>query len=264
LAQAIHEASPESRFAVFNSHTLYCDAAGGADHGFIVVAGYLSTFEKWVSFAIKWNLHLAAYNLPYFHMKEFSQSAGAFLGWDQQEQRRRSFLAKAASIIAEHVERSFGCIVEFDIFERVNRRYRLSDVAGVPYSLAGINCVAKAGNALGRNVNFVFEDGDIGKGELMRIMGQEGYPSPYFSPSSDVQKNGRVVKGIVQLQAADFAAYELRKVFKDDPTEAWPLEKYRKSLRMLASIGASDPNAWSRFREEELVVLCKDRNVGLR
>jgi hypothetical protein len=198
-------------------------------------------------------------------MKEFSQSTGPFVGWDKREDRRRSFLSKAASIIATHVERSFGCIVEFDIFDRVNKRYRLDEVAGVPYSLAGINCVAKAGNALlGRNVAYVFEDGDKGKGELMRIMGQEGYPSPYFSPSRDIQKNGRVVKGIVQLQASDFAAYELRKVFKDDPTEAWPLEKYRKSLRMLASIGASDPNAWSKFREKELVALCKNKKVGLR
>jgi len=250
---------------MFNSHTLYLDAAGGKDHGFIVVAGYLSTFEKWVSFATKWNLHLAAYDIPYFHMKEFSQSTGAFAGWNHQEDRRRSFLSKAAGIIEKHVERSFGCIVEFDTFERVNKRYGLNDIAGVPYSLAGINCVAKAGNALlGRNVAYVFEDGDKGKGELMRIMGQEGYPSPCFGPSRDIQKNGRVVKGIVQLQAADFAAYELRKVFKDDPTEAWPLEKYRKSLRMLASIGGSNPNDWGRFREKELVELCKNKKAGLR
>ena len=58
---------------------------------------------------------------------------------------------------------------------------------------------------------------------------------------------------MIPLQAADFAAYELRKVYKDDPTESWPLEKYRLSLRALANIDCD----WSKYTERNLITLCK-------
>lgn len=265
IAGALLMLSPDSSFAMLGEYTFYCDAAGGDDHGFVVVAGYLSTFEKWLSFEKNWNLHLAAYDLPYFHMKEFAQSKGAFAEWDNNEDRRRAFLGRAASIIADHVERSFACIVEFKSFNRINERYCLDDLAGCPYALAAINCVAQTANQMQRrDIAYVFEDGDKGKGELMRIMEREGYPSPIFRPSRDIQVKGHIVRGLVPLQAADFAAYELRKVFKDDPAETWPLEKYRKSLRVLARIGASNVHDWGRLREKELVFICKSKGARLR
>jgi hypothetical protein len=58
LAQALQCASSEAIFAMMNPYTLYCDAAGGKNHGFIVVAGYLSTFVKWMAFTAEWNLLL--------------------------------------------------------------------------------------------------------------------------------------------------------------------------------------------------------------
>jgi hypothetical protein len=249
---------------MMNSYTLYCDAAGGKDHGFIVVAGFLSTFSRWMAFAAEWNLLLAAYNLPYFHMKEFSQSRGVFSGWDKDEDLRKKFLSRASVIIKKHVERSFACVVSLDSFHRVNQIYRLDQVAGVPYSLAARNCVAKAANYLqNRDASYVFEDGDKGKGELMRLMERDGYPSPIFRPSRDIYIKSRLVKGLVQLQSADFAAYEVRKAFKDNPAETWPINKYRKSLQALATI-ESDIEDWGKYREQELIALCKANSASLR
>ncbi len=51
---------------MISSYSLYCDAAGGKDHGFIVVAGYLSTYEKWLAFNREWNILIAAYDLRTF------------------------------------------------------------------------------------------------------------------------------------------------------------------------------------------------------
>jgi len=264
LAQALQCANPEMMFAMMKSYTLYCDAAGGKDHGFIVVAGYLSTFARWNAFAAEWNLHLAAYNLPYFHMKEFAQSRGVFEGWGKDEERRKRFLSRAAEIIKSHVERSFAVVVEFESFNRVNQTHKLDEVAGVPYSLAARNCAAKASLYLNnRDVNYVFEAGDEGAGELMRLMERDGYSSPVFRPSHDIRIKGRLVKGLVQLQAADFAAYEVRKAFKDNPDESWPIEKYRKSIRSLATID-SDIEDWGRYREQELIALCEANHVSPR
>ena len=65
-----------------------------------------------------------------------------------------------------------------------------------------------------------------------------------------------MVRGLVTLQAADFASYELRKVFRDDPCEQWPTERYRKSLAALAEIPGELAD-WGRYGEKELAEMCK-------
>jgi hypothetical protein len=241
---------------IMSSNYLYCDAGGGKDHGFIVVAGYLSTCERWNAFAGEWNRLLASFDVPYFHMKKFAQFKEPFdsARWKDEERRAR-FLSNAAKIIVSNVEKSFASYVEFEIFDKVNSLYHLDNAVGVPYSLAGRTCVAKASLHRGSSsdATYIFDDGDAGRGELMRIMERDGYPSPIFRPSRDRVKDGRLVRGIVPLQAADFAAYELRKIYKDDPTESWPLEKYRKSIRALAAVDSE----WNRYTEQDLITLCE-------
>ena len=46
----------------------------------------------------------------------------------------------------------------------------------------------------------------------MRVMRRDGYSPPIFRPSRDHTKDGQLVRGMAPLQAADFAAYELRKI----------------------------------------------------
>lgn len=249
---------------MIDSYTLYCDAAGGDDHGFIVVAGYLSTLGKWLEFNKQWNYLLATYNVPYFHMKEFSQSKGPFVSWKNDADKRARFLSKAAQIIASHVVGGFANIVEFATFNRVNQEYCLAEAVGRPYSLAAISCAARARTVLQRNdVTYVFEDGDKGKGDLMRVMEDDDFPAPIFRPSRDQQTKHGAVRGVIQLQAADFAAYELRKVYKDDPAELWPLEKYRKSLHALNQVPSATED-WGRYTESDLITLCRKKGITRR
>ena len=249
------------------SYYRYCDEAGGKDHGFIVLAGYLTTFKQWNAFTAQWNFALlASFNIPYFHMKEFAQSKGPFESWKNDEPKRARFLETAAGIIAAHVERAFSCIVPLKEFDNVNQIYHLDGAVGVPYSLAGRTCVARASIVIGRNVktHYVFEDGAEGKGELQRILARDGYPAPIFRPGRDrINKRGEKIRGVIPLQAADFAAYEMRKVFKDDPAESRPLSKYRKSLRALAAI-RSEEEDWGKYSREDLIRLCKEAGVPLR
>jgi hypothetical protein len=264
IAQGLLCAIPESVFLMINSYSLHCDASGGHDHGFIVVAGYLSTFEKWLVFMKEWNILLGTYNVPYFHMMEFAQSKGPFTTWKGDEPRRVAFLSKAAGIIREHVERSYATLVEYDGFSKIAARYPLKEIAGNPYSLAARTCAARASEYIHdptMDVAYIFEDGDEGKGELLRVMHRDGYSAPIFRPSRNQVINGKAVKGLVTLQAADFAAYELRKVFRDDPNcERWPIERYRKSLAVLAEIPGELAD-WGHYGELELVEMCKKINA---
>jgi hypothetical protein len=241
IAEAL-QCGPADAAALMSGYYLYCDAGGGKDHGFIVVAGYLSTFERWNAFTGEWNELLARFDIPYFHMKKFSQFEEPFDSdiW-KDEKRRARFLSSAADIIARNVEKSISCIVEFGIFDRVNKIYRLDDAVGVPYSLASRTCAAKASLHRGSatDATYIFDDGDEGRGELMRVMERDGYPSPIFRPSRDRMKDGRLVRGLRPLQAADFAAYELRKVYKE--VYRWivnpiPRSAYSVSFRAVQAI----------------------------
>jgi hypothetical protein len=246
---------------------LYCDAAGGKDHGFIVVAGWLATFKKWGEFTSEWNQQLlASFDIPYFHMKEFAQSTGPFKSWKGDEPKRARFMERAAGIIGNYVERGVSCIVPFDSFQKVNAIYHLDTAVGVPYSLAGRTCVARTSVIIGRekDANYIFDDGDEGRGELMRVLERDGYSLPIFRPSRDrLGKDGQKIRGVVPLQAADFAAYEMRKVYRDDPQESWPLEKYRKSLHALAAL-RSEEEDWGKYTEQDLIRLCKEARVPMK
>lgn len=264
IAQSIGCYSPDEVFVMVDSYAFYGDAAGGQDHGFIVVAGYLATLSKWQSFAEDWKYLLATYDVPHFHMKEFAQSKGPFADWKDDEPKRARFLSKAAAVIGENVDRGFSHIVEFELFNRLDRRFCLSEHLGCPYSLAAMSCAARARQITKRpDVTYVFEDGDKGKGDLMHLMEAEGFPAPIFRPSRDQQSKHGLVKGVIQLQAADFAAYEMRKVFKDDPNEEWPIEKYRKSLHALSRV-RSEREDWGQYKEHDLVRLCKKKGIPRR
>jgi hypothetical protein len=254
---------------MLSGYVSYNDAAGGLDHGYIVVSGYVSTIDKWSGFVAGWQRTLARFNVPYFHMKKFSQSKGPYASWKGDEARRTRFLSTLIDVIGAFVEWGCASIVEFNVFDKVNSRYKLDSAVGIPYSLAGRTCVAKMQDYLRESnggklpeVTHVFEDGDEGKGILTLILHRDCGRAPVFKPSRDIKhpKTGDIVRGIVQLQSADFAAYELRKVFKDDPKEEWPIWKYRKSLQALGQI----PGYWGRFTESDLVQLCKVGKVPLR
>src|SRR5579863_351601 len=97
----------ESR-SLWGMFTAYYDAAGGKDHGFIVVAGWVSDLEMWEKFAVDWRLALAQAHVPYFHMKAFSQSKLHFESWKDQEGKRRNFLHTLTSIIRSYVRYGVG------------------------------------------------------------------------------------------------------------------------------------------------------------
>lgn len=243
--------------------TAYFDASGGRDRGIIVVAGWLSTVARWERFDTDWRLLLAQYDLPYFHMVEFAHSKGPYEDWEGRENKRTAFLRKAVDIIRANVDHGFCCLVRHSEFDQVNARYRLTEDFGNPYSLAARSCIAEANKWFRKRkrtdevqVQYIFDDGDKGKGLLISFMEKEkpGLPLPTFKPSRDRQG----MKGLTQLQAADFAAYELLKAH--DVREGGAFHKYRRSMVALAQIPA-----WRKqYTKAGLVSLCRLREIPVR
>ena len=201
----------------------YFDEAGGDDLGFTVIGGFGATIAQWESFECDWKLFLSKFNVPYLHMKDFTQSKKCFAKWEGKEIVRAEFMGMAAEIIAAHTRRAFISIVPHEIFNEVDKFYTLKERFKTPYALAGRSCIGLA-NQWARNartkaleIEYIFEDGGPDKGGLVAAVTASPpfLPAPSFKPGRDETptKNwphGRV--GLVQLQAADYLAYEIRKV----------------------------------------------------
>ena len=258
--------SSESIFAMFAA---YFDEAGGDDLGFLIVAGYVATIEQWQNFEIDWKLFLAKFDVPCLHMKWYSQNKKCFAKFEGNESLRARFLGTAAEIIGAHAKRCFISIVSIKDFAEVDQTYALSDSLKSPYALAGRSVVGLANN-WARNpqtktldIEYVFEDGGPDKGGLISaVEALPPYlPAPSFKPGRNIEPSnkwpqGRI--GLVQLQAADYLAYEVRKIAYDIVTNK--RREPRKSLMALTRV-AYDKSSWDTQR---LIRLCQGANFTLR
>ena len=241
----------------------YCDEAGGLDHGFIAVCGWLASVERWKRFETGWKQMLAAYEVPYLHMKEFAHFNGPFDKFLTADSGpRTNFMKGATRIIRESVEFGFVCIVNYEDFRKVNARFQLKELVRSPYALAGRFCIARSnlwvrskGHSL-RDVAYVFEDGGPDMGGLVELTKQDGIQIPTFSPSRDTE----IQAGMVQLQAADFLAYEMRKAVVDRRDPMTKPELFRKSFQAFFGCNVEQGN----YREEQLLELCSNAGIPPR
>src|ERR1700688_4403803 len=204
-----------SRENLFAMLTCYFDEAGGDDHHFMVVAGYVASVEQWERFESDWKIVLARYDVPYLHMKEFAHFKGPFTKWKSQPGTRARFLNSAADVINSTVRLGVSVYIHYKAFENVNREYDLTSLVSSPYALAGRSCIAEA-NVASRHgargpidMEYVFERGGPDVGGLIKSVTIQTptLPIPIFKPSRDTESE----RGLIQLQAADYLAYEIAK-----------------------------------------------------
>jgi hypothetical protein len=237
---------------LFAMLTCYFDDAGGKDHGYTVVAGWVASVDQWEGFTDEWEDLLKEYSLAEFTMKECAQWRGPFKCWC--EDQRRSFTLRACQVLKTYVQYGFASIVQHPEYRNVNKSYSLREYTRSEYALAGITvvrdaCDWAAKNHPGTPIEFIFHQGTPGFGGLSELMFDELKCTPIFKPARE-QEGPRPV---IPLQVADFLAYEVRKIRKDDPEETKLIEKYRMSIRMLISV----PNDWGQYSEDDLIRLCE-------
>ncbi|MBZ5668051.1 MAG: hypothetical protein LAO30_26150 [Acidobacteriia bacterium] len=235
------------------------DEAGGEHEGFTVVCGWVSTVALWEQFEIDWKLFLASYKVPHFHMKQFSQSVGPFAKWKNRELIRKAFMRDALSIVRWRAQRWVLCYVQHRLFEMADARYMLTETLSSPYSVAGRACVAQIDlwnrqEPRSEEIKFVFEDGGPDKGGLLAAMNVSyKMPDPIFAPSRDIKgKRGEIRRGVVQLQAADLLAYELRKHRREFAVRSG--RPTRKSFYEMLKVRGI---AMATFHEGNAVQLCQ-------
>ena len=244
--------------------TAYFDEAIGKD--FTCVCGWVSDVNGWEGFEVDWTLFLVKYDVPYFHMKEFTQSVGPFAKWKGNETRRRQFLTDALDIIQSRALRGFVSGVQEILFNRVNRSHALAETFSSCYALVGREAMDWANRyasiAARKEVKCIFEDGGPDRGGLLKAADAAPMVStPDFEPSRDItdRKKG-VRRGVIQLQAADFLAYEVRKFWVDHPLYRSGQRIPRKSM---LQFGRSKPDT-KLMSEERILRTCKRYGIEKR
>ncbi len=242
--------------------TGYFDDAGGVDHGYTVVAGWVSTVERWRVFAEEWEQMLAAFQVPWFDMKTLSHFNGVYAPWKEQPEIKNDFQSAACRVIGGSAAIGFVSIVPHAVFARVNTVYRAKEYFGNEYALAGLTCCVKMRKWARKQespqpLEIIFDDGTPKRGKLTEAMVKARFAEPIFRsplPKPDRPPN------VVQLQAADFLAYEVRKVQKDDPDETRAIEGHRTSLRKLIWVESD----WGIYGERTLAETCENLGVVKR
>jgi hypothetical protein len=243
--------------------TAYFDEAYGK--GFNVVCGWIASVEEWNNFEVDWKLFLISYRIPYFHMKEFAQSTGPFAKWKNTKYFRARFLHDAWEIIKSRVRRGFVCGIQDALFDRMNRFYYLQEAFPSCYALAGREAIDWAGrvaNAMREDVKCIFDDGGPDKGGLIQAADVVPISThPIFKPSRDIQdRKMGTRKGIVQIQAADFLAYELRKFMVD---YALIRSGQRNARVSMQKFGQKKPDL-KLMSEQRIIATCERYGVKRR
>jgi len=196
--------------------TCYFDESGAPeDSAFVVVSGYLSSVLEWEQFNRRWRDVLAKYDVPFFHLKDFAHSRGAFADWKGNEAKRKRFSRELTNQIRRYARHGFTAIVDVRDWRRANQKYLLDapeiDGGLACYPLCGKLCVELVkrwceGRKVPFNeVTFVFHNGAKDKGKLTRRLEIDYGVTPIFDPPSPGTPPAPGV------QAADFSASETGK-----------------------------------------------------
>jgi len=225
----------------------YFDASGHeADQRFVIVAGFISSPDDWIDFDKHWRARLAKDGLEYFHAEEFAHSREQFAdGWKGNHLRRNSLSNDLMEIISAHTYEKFGCVVVNQVLAAEMTEETRTQFLINAYSLGGRSCAADVRRWQlgwgGKTVpELVFEDGDIGKGLLRKVLLRDGFAEPLFGPKKDqVSGDGLIIPALTPLQAADWLAYEVFLASKSQSINRWPMQQF---LLKPGSVGLYSPH----------------------
>ena len=218
-----------------------------------VVAGYVADVDQWHRFEHEWNEILASVPGKRFHMTDFAHSLGEFASFKGKAWDRKRLMERLVGMIRVRARFSFSCAVSPEDYWNVDDKYLLSEHLGNPYSFCSRHCLgrvrqwAKKYGHSESEIEYIFEQGTAGKGELMQVMERDGFPSPIFRG-----------KECAQLQATDLLAWEQLKALR--LARAGKLYTFRRSFAELQKI----PNNWGIYPKDKLEEICTKGEFGLR
>jgi hypothetical protein len=193
-----------------------------------VLAGFLSTAERWGAFSDEWKAELDREpTLESFKMQK--AMTGGDATWRAMRQNTQAErMDRFRAIIHRHAMLGFACVVHHDAYERlIQERFNSSDTV---YSFAFVGVIGatmRYHREQKRNdkVSFVFAEQKRefrqARDVFERIMEADDYLRGFVSRTPQEAKDDDVLP----LQAADYLAWQIRRIYADreNPAAARPL-----------------------------------------
>ncbi len=197
--------------------TGYFDASGSPKEGTILtVAGFISFETRWLQFEEAWTPALEKEHVTCFHMHEFIKGKNEFEGWKQT--RRERFITALGKIVAANVVLSSASTIVLEDWNEANRQYKLVEYDYHPYVIASWSCVDHmldwAKDHLYAPPLFIFEHGDKHQLEMKRCI-EKDFGLLVDTRIKRPQKNKPNEVPVIQLQSADFAAWQLLNTMRE-------------------------------------------------
>jgi hypothetical protein len=187
----------------------------------ISVAGYAGTLRCWDSLERQWGLALAGHGLEYFHMKEIPDPASPmhrFCGKDNAPLCAALLADLCEAIFKSWVLREFcaiGCVVPMADLQRFNKE-RGRALEAIPLAL--FVCIALMQVEFPGSTIEALLDKIVKPERAIWIAQAYRATSPKVGDKDFVSivpaKGHQGVRTVRGLQAADFAAYEVRRKFE--------------------------------------------------
>jgi hypothetical protein len=197
------------------------DDSGRADHSpVLVLGGWIAPISTWAEFVPHWDAMLEMRpRLEYFKMNDAATLRGQFVSWS--ESRRDERVALVYKTIEEHIPYQVSVILELEPYGRIFTTDWVEDAARNPYYFA-FNAIVtgvareQKNYSLQNPVDFVFDEQAMEKDKIV----QAWDALKARSDSRDLMGNVPAFlddKKFKPLQAADLAAWWIRKLRTDEP-----------------------------------------------
>ncbi len=229
-----------------SEYRVYLDDSGHPnDQPYVIVAGFLSTEERWLTFEQAWEPLLIRHNLgTVFHMVDFEASK-------RTRREKGRILEDLTTVINNHVQTALSAAVDMHGYRRVNEFYALEEGIGTPYAVAA-RAVARGINSWKQRffdqcdrLSVFIEEGTKHRGDMEEAFRRDKLPVPRTVP-----------KRHARVQPADMLAWEVFHFIR--------YNDYRRSLVNLLKEKLPCIELEGIFRERNLIKTCKAANIPLR
>jgi Protein of unknown function (DUF3800) len=221
-----------------------------------VVAGYLSTDERWSGFEREWRNLLVDHGVSAFHRTHLESFRGEFCreaGWD--ENRRRQLLRSAHDIIKRYTLFGVGAaVVRLDFEKEMPAAVRTA--FGGPYGWLVHDCLVGVGhwavdNRCTEGVGYVFEAGARGRHQVEKMFAVLCRETRFRDLCRIGSWKFSTKAEALQLQAADILAYEIYKHMDNRIVARSAKRPIRRSAFDLFRLQTDKAHYWdaARFRK---------------
>ncbi|MGY4399382.1 DUF3800 domain-containing protein [Bradyrhizobium sp. USDA 3315] len=233
--------SPERQNRLMLMFQIYVDESVSDDPPVYVMAGFISTAEKWASFSDEWRQRCEMKpRIAYFKMSEAMGFGGEFAGFSEESRNEKIMFLD--SLIQEHVMGSIAIVLDHAAYKALFGNPTVPKELRSPYYFLAMQMMKELPHFqdhfnIGSGIDFLFDEQ---VGEMNRIVAAwedfKVYSGVPWSRLSSIPVF-RDEKKVLPLQAADMLAWITRKRTEDgllrNPPTKLPLFKGRGEVPFL-------------------------------